>query len=77
MVELPEVLALLVDVIADDKYGIVATAELAGRIEWEVKALGEALRRAGVPSAGKRRLEGHPNAVAVVDLDAIRAAISG
>ncbi|WP_053723019.1 hypothetical protein [Saccharothrix sp. NRRL B-16348] len=74
---LPEVLELLADVLGDDEHGLVPVAELAARIEWTPKRLGEELRAAGVPSAGKRRVEGHPNPVAVVDVDAIRAALGG
>ncbi|WP_447006674.1 cell division protein FtsK [Saccharothrix isguenensis] len=75
--ELPEVLALLDGLIGDDEHGLVPTGALAARIGWDVKTLGEALRAAGVPSAGKRRVEGRPNPVSVVDVDAVRAAIDG
>ncbi|QFZ17728.1 cell division protein FtsK [Saccharothrix syringae] len=75
--EPPEVLTLLANVISEDEHGLVARSELAGRIGWEVKAFGEALRAAGVPSAGKRRMPGHDNPVSVADLDTIRAAIHG
>jgi S-DNA-T family DNA segregation ATPase FtsK/SpoIIIE len=74
---LPEVLALLADMIGGDENGLVPVAELAARLDWMPKRLGEELRAAGVPSAGKRRVEGHPNPVAVVDVDAIRAALGG
>lgn len=75
--ELPEVLGALVDVIGDDEDGVVATAALAGRIGWEAKALGEALRRAGVPAARppRQRIDGSTNPVAVTDLAAVRAAV--
>ncbi|ATE52112.1 cell division protein FtsK [Actinosynnema pretiosum] len=75
LVELPEVLELLADVLGDEEHGVVPTGELAARLDWTPKRLGEELRAAGVPSAGKRRVEGHPNPVAVVDVDAIRAAL--
>ena len=55
LVELPEVLALLVDVIDEDKRGMIATAELAARIGWDAESLGEALRRAGMPAATPTR----------------------
>ncbi|MFT7835608.1 FtsK/SpoIIIE domain-containing protein [Saccharothrix sp. BKS2] len=74
---LPEVLAALADVLGDDERGTVPVAELAARLDWTPKRLGEELRAAGVPSAGKRRVEGHPNPVAVVDVGAIRAALGG
>lgn len=48
--EIPEVLALLADALGDHEQAVVATADLAARIGWEVKSLGEALRRAGVPA---------------------------
>ncbi|MEU4740683.1 hypothetical protein AB0G02_09460 [Actinosynnema sp. NPDC023658] len=75
--ELPEVLTLLANVVGEDEHGLVARSELAGRIGWEVEAFGEALRAAGVPSAGKRRMPGHDNPVSVDDLDMIRAVIHG
>ncbi|AXX28497.1 cell division protein FtsK [Actinosynnema pretiosum subsp. pretiosum] len=74
--ELPEVLALLADVIGDEN-GLVPTGELAARIDWETKPFGEALRAAGVPSVGKRRMPGHDNPVSVADIEAIRQAIHG
>jgi S-DNA-T family DNA segregation ATPase FtsK/SpoIIIE len=74
--ELPEVLALLADVIGDER-GLVSTGELAARIGWEAKPFGEALRAAGVPSAGKRRMPGHDNPVSVADIEAVRQAIYG
>lgn len=46
--ELPEVLALLIEVIEDHEHGVIATAELTARIGWDAKALGEALRRADI-----------------------------
>ncbi|GAB2865313.1 cell division protein FtsK [Lentzea nigeriaca] len=77
MVELPEVLALLVEVIEDQEHGVIATAELAARIGWDAKTLGEALRRAGVsaPTPSRQRVGGSANPVSVTDLDAIRAAV--
>ncbi|RDI19661.1 cell division protein FtsK [Lentzea flaviverrucosa] len=77
MVELPEVLGLLVEVIEDEEHGVIATEELAGRIGWTAKALGEALRRAGVPapSTPRQRVGGSVHAISVTDLDAIRAAV--
>ncbi len=76
---LPEVLELLADVLDDQEHGVVAVAELAARVGWSAKALGEALTRAGVPSPepSRQRVNGSKNAVSVVDLDAIRAAIHG
>jgi DNA segregation ATPase FtsK/SpoIIIE, S-DNA-T family len=76
--ELPEVLARLVDVIEDHEHGVRATAELAERIGWEAKTLGEALRAAGVPrpSPDKQRVPGgKPYPVPVQDLEAIRTAV--
>ncbi|GAA4024881.1 FtsK/SpoIIIE domain-containing protein [Allokutzneria multivorans] len=75
--ELPEVLALLADELGTDESGVVATGDLAARIGMSAKAFGEALRAAGVAAAvpAKRRMPGHPNPVAVVDLDAVRALI--
>ncbi|KAA2266986.1 cell division protein FtsK [Solihabitans fulvus] len=77
--DLPEVLGLLVEVIEDHEAGLVATFELAGRIGWEAKALGEALRRAGVPAPvpPRQRINGSPHPVSVADLDAIRVAVIG
>ncbi|WNV83697.1 cell division protein FtsK [Umezawaea sp. Da 62-37] len=74
---LPEVLALLANVLGDDEHGVVAVAELAERIDWTAKALGEALRRAGVPSAGKKRVTPGGAPVSVVDVSAIRTALGG
>jgi S-DNA-T family DNA segregation ATPase FtsK/SpoIIIE len=75
--ELPEVLSLLIDVIEDNEHGLVATAELARRIGWEPKALGEALRAAEVRAATppKKRMPGYDNPVSVTDLDAVRNAV--
>lgn len=75
--ELPEVLGLLAEAIGDDETGVIATSELADRIGWDGKALGEALRRADVPPAAppKRRLPGYDNPVSVADLDQIRTFI--
>jgi S-DNA-T family DNA segregation ATPase FtsK/SpoIIIE len=74
--ELPEVLALLVDVIDEHETGVVATAELAARIDWEAKSLGEALRRAGVPAPtpSRQRINGSVHPVSVTDFDAVRVA---
>jgi S-DNA-T family DNA segregation ATPase FtsK/SpoIIIE len=74
--ELPEVLALLVDVINEHEIGVVATAELAARIDWDAKSLGEALRRAGVPAPrpSRQRINGSVHPVSVTDLDAVRVA---
>lgn len=73
--EVPEVLELLAEVLADEEAGHLPTSELAARIGWDGKGLGKALRAAGVPSAGKRRVAGHPNPVSVVDMDAVRTAL--
>ncbi len=75
--ELPEVLSLLVDIIGDRETGLVATAELAARIGWEAKPLGEALRKVGVaaPTPPRQRINGSPHPVSVVDLSAVRAAV--
>lgn len=48
--EMPEVLALLAGVIGEHEAGIVATADLADRLGWDTKLLGEALYRLGIPS---------------------------
>ncbi|QFZ17555.1 hypothetical protein [Saccharothrix syringae] len=79
LVELPAALAALADVLVDDEHGVVAVAELASRVGWSAKALGEALTRAGVPSPtpARQRVNGSKNAVSVADLDAIRVAIDG
>jgi S-DNA-T family DNA segregation ATPase FtsK/SpoIIIE len=76
-VELPEVLALVVDAMADHETGLVATAELAARIGWDAKSLGEAFRRAGVPAPtpSRQRINGSVHPVSVTDLNAIRAAV--
>ncbi|GLZ29368.1 cell division protein FtsK [Lentzea sp. NBRC 105346] len=75
MRELPEVLALLVDVIDEHEHGLVAIRDLAARIGWEPKTLGEALTRAQVsrPTPTRQRINGSANAVPVIDLDVIRA----
>ncbi len=75
--ELPEVLGLLVDAIDDAETGLVATADLAARISWEAKPLGEALRRHGVPppTPSRQRINGSLHPVSVVDLSTIRAVI--
>jgi S-DNA-T family DNA segregation ATPase FtsK/SpoIIIE len=76
-VEMPEVLGYLVDVIEDHETGLVAVSELADRIGWEAKPLGEALRAAGVqrPNPARQRINGSPQPVAVASFDAIKAAI--
>uniref|UniRef100_UPI003F49B21B FtsK/SpoIIIE domain-containing protein n=1 Tax=Amycolatopsis sp. CA-096443 TaxID=3239919 RepID=UPI003F49B21B len=73
----PEVLALLADVIGEDETGIVATADLASRIEWDPKALGEALRRLEIPAPqpSRQRVGGGKHPVSVQHVDAIIAAI--
>lgn len=76
VVEMPEALALLAAVLDHDEHGLVPTGVLAGRIGWDVKALGQALHAAGVPKS-KRRISGHDNPVSVVDVDAVRTAIGG
>ncbi|MEU0468264.1 cell division protein FtsK [Amycolatopsis sp. NPDC006131] len=75
--DLPEPLGALVDAIDDDEDGLVATADLAGRIGWEAKDLGQALRRLGVPAPTppRQRINGSPHPVAVVNLADIRAAV--
>ncbi|MGO1056953.1 cell division protein FtsK [Crossiella sp. CA198] len=77
-VELPEVLALLADELADDEHGLIATAELAARIGWQAKPFGEALRRAGVtpPTPPRQRIGGAINPVSVTDLDTVRTAVT-
>ncbi|MFF0149129.1 hypothetical protein [Amycolatopsis sulphurea] len=77
--ELPEILSLLIDVIGGHETGLVATAELASRISWDAKSLGEALRRAGIPAATppRQRINGSPYPVSVTDLSAIRAGVVG
>ncbi|MGW4110059.1 hypothetical protein ACWEFJ_04205 [Actinosynnema sp. NPDC004786] len=74
----PDVLGLLVDVIEDDETGLVAVAELAARIRWDAKRSGEALTAASVecPKARRQRVNGSPNPVPVVEIDAIKAAIN-
>lgn len=79
--EMPEVLALLLDVIEAHETGIVSTAELAERIGegWEAKALGEALRAERVPRPEPDRQRvpgGKPYPVPVQNLDAIKSAIA-
>ncbi|MGW3996011.1 hypothetical protein ACWEF6_21180 [Amycolatopsis sp. NPDC004772] len=49
---MPEVLALLADVIGEDETGIVVTADLAERIGWDPNTLGEALRRLEIRAPG-------------------------
>lgn len=75
--ELPEVLGLLVDVIEDDEHGIRSTGELAARIGWDAKDLGEALRAAGVPRPrpARQRVPASSGPVPVYDLDQIRATV--
>lgn len=75
---LPEVLGLLVDVIGDHEQGLVAVSELAERIGWQPKQLGEALRAAevGRPTPPRQRINGSAQPVAVVSFDAIKAAIT-
>lgn len=55
--ELPEVLSLLADVIGDDEQDLVATAELAARIGWDAKSLGEAMRPPMYPRRHRRDSE--------------------
>ncbi|MEO6088414.1 MAG: cell division protein FtsK [Umezawaea sp.] len=75
--ELPEVLALLVDVIDADERGLVAVAELAERIGWETKRFGEAITAAEIarPTARRQRINGSTQPVPVVTFEAIRAAV--
>jgi len=75
--DLPEVLALLTDVIDEAEAGVVATAELASRIGWDSKRLGEELRRAGVeaPVPSRQRINGSSNPVSVTNIDAVKAAV--
>ncbi|WP_410673181.1 hypothetical protein [Amycolatopsis sp. cmx-4-68] len=74
---MPEVLALLADVIGDDETGTVATAELASRIGWDPKTLGEALRRLDIPAPrpSRQRVGGSKHPVSVQHVDAIVSAI--
>ncbi|MFC6090713.1 cell division protein FtsK [Saccharothrix lopnurensis] len=75
---LPEVLALLVDVVEDHERGLVAVSELADRIGWDPKRFGEALRTAHVkrPTSPRQRVNGSVQPVAVVEFEAIRAAVA-
>jgi DNA segregation ATPase FtsK/SpoIIIE, S-DNA-T family len=75
--ELPEVLALLAEAIGEDEIGIMATAELADRIGWDAKSLGEALHRLGIasPYPPRQRVDGSKHPVSVQDLNTITAAI--
>jgi S-DNA-T family DNA segregation ATPase FtsK/SpoIIIE len=68
---------LLAGVIGENETGIVATAELADRISWAAKSLGEALRRAGIgaPYPPRQRLSGARRPVSVQDIDTIMAAV--
>ncbi|HKS43520.1 MAG TPA: hypothetical protein VJT49_00125 [Amycolatopsis sp.] len=76
--EVPEVLALLAEAIDDRETGIIATAELADRIGWDAKTLGETLRRLGLPTPHppRQRVGGSRNPVSVQDIGAIIAAIA-
>jgi S-DNA-T family DNA segregation ATPase FtsK/SpoIIIE len=71
------VLERLAEVIAENETGIVATADLAERIGWDVKSLGEALRRCGVqpPTPSRQRINGRQHPVSVQDIDTILAII--
>ncbi|MGY6657641.1 FtsK/SpoIIIE domain-containing protein [Amycolatopsis sp. TRM77291] len=73
----PEVLELLADVIAADETGIIATADLAGRIGWDPKTLGETLRRLEIPAPqpSRQRISGSKHPVSVQQVDAILTAI--
>ncbi|WP_202918840.1 tyrosine-type recombinase/integrase [Saccharothrix deserti] len=73
---LPEVLVLLAEVIGQDETGIVATADLAGRIGWDPKRLGQALWKLNIPapSPPRQRVGGKPR-MSVRDVDTIVAAI--
>lgn len=76
--ELPEVLSLLLGVIGEEERGIVSTADLAARIGWDAKRLGEALRAAGVPrpSPDKQRIPGGlPYTVPVQHIESIKRVI--
>ncbi len=68
---------MLADVIGEDETGIVTTAELASRIGWEAKALGEALRRWEIPAPrpSRQRIDGNKHSVSVLHVDAIVSAI--
>ncbi|WP_410570524.1 FtsK/SpoIIIE domain-containing protein [Amycolatopsis sp. cmx-4-61] len=74
---MPEVLDLLAEVIGDDETGIVATADLAARIGWDPKTLGEALRRLEIPAPrpSRQRVGGSKHPVSVQHVDAIVSAI--
>ncbi|MBP2323806.1 S-DNA-T family DNA segregation ATPase FtsK/SpoIIIE [Kibdelosporangium banguiense] len=74
---MPEVLELLADVLGEDETGIVATADLAQRIGWDPKALGEALRRLDIPAPRppRQRIGGSKHPVSAQSIDAIIAAI--
>ncbi|CRK56964.1 Cell divisionFtsK/SpoIIIE protein [Alloactinosynnema sp. L-07] len=76
--ERPVVLDLLAVVLHDDETGVVATADLAARIGWDTKTLGEALWRLAVPAPkpARQRLGGAKHPVSVQDTNAIRAAIA-
>ncbi|RLK54448.1 hypothetical protein [Actinokineospora cianjurensis] len=75
--ELPEVLALLADALAEDERGIASTAEMAARIGWDARTLGEALRRSSVsaPRPPRQRVSGAKHPVSVQSIDTIIAAI--
>lgn len=75
--ELPEVLALLAEVIEPEETGIVATADLADRIGWDAKALGEALHRLNIasPRPPRQPIGGAKHAASVQGIDAIISAI--
>lgn len=74
----PDVLGLLAEVLGEDETGVVATADLAARIGWEAKQLGEALWRLGIPAPrpSRRRVPGAKYPVSVQDVDVLRAAIT-
>lgn len=78
--EIPQVLLDVAAILEDHEHGLMATKDLADRLEGYTAAeLGMALRAAGVPrygKTGKGRPPGYDNSVPVWDLDAIRATLA-
>ncbi|MCC8250193.1 tyrosine-type recombinase/integrase [Saccharothrix luteola] len=75
-VYMPEVLVLLAEVIGEDESGIVATADLADRIGWDPKRLGQALWKLNIPAPSPpRQRVGDQRRASVRDIDTIVAAI--